>query len=80
MFTPSSPAVVEPAAGAADARADGPPVDAAAAERLGLLPLLREASADDEATLKRAVERLDPNPIPSRNPNPNPSPNPKPEA
>ena len=59
MFTPSSPAVVEPAAGAADARADGPPVDAAAAERLGLLPLLREASADDDATLKRAVAFLE---------------------
>ena len=59
MFTPSSPPVVEPAAGAADARADGPPVDAAAAERLGLLPLLREASADDGATLKRAVAFLE---------------------
>jgi len=34
-------------------------VDAAAAERLGLLPLLREASADDEATLKRAVAFLE---------------------
>ena len=55
MFTPSSPAVADPTAAAAAARTAGAPVDAAA-ERLGLLPLLCSAGA---ATLARAVEFLE---------------------
>ena len=58
MFTPSSPAVADPTAAAAAARKAGAPVDAAA-ERLGLLPLLCSAGADDAATLARAVEFLE---------------------
>ena len=61
MFTPSSPAVTDPtaAAAAAAARTAGAPVDEAAAERLGLLPLLCSAGADDAATIARAVDFLE---------------------
>ena len=54
MFSPSSPAAADPADAAVEA-----PVDDAAAERLGLMPLMCAAGADDAATLARAVEFLE---------------------